>query len=220
MTDKQIIINGIDVSKGNFRLERDNQQKCECCHATGFGVICDCEQWHNCYFKQLARAKEEIEKLKVQIENEKQALQIAIDNLNQACLDLSQENDDLLNELQAKEQECEELRKEINGYKIIIEKIRQEVQEDVTCESRECGCDSYEECIECLKNTILNIIYEERNDFVQDKMICKECGKYKQTLDEIENYVRDNSDFDKSDKLTSNTGAYDILEIINKEKDK
>ena len=44
--------------------------------------------------------------------------------------------------------------------------------------------------------------------------------KYKKALDEIENYVRDNSDFDKSDKLTSNTGAYDILEIINKEKDK
>ena len=60
------------------------------------------------------------------------------------------------------EQECEELKKEINGYKTIIEKIRQEVQEDVTCESRECGCDNYEECIECLKNTILNIIDETK----------------------------------------------------------
>lgn len=46
----------------------------------------------------------------------------------------------------------------------------------------------------------------------------KDMYKYKQALDEIENYVRDNSDFDKSDKLTSNTGAYDILEIINKAK--
>ncbi len=43
--------------------------------------------------------------------------------------------------------------------------------------------------------------------------------KLSTVLDEIENYVRDNSDFDKSDKLTSNTGAYDILEIINKAKD-
>lgn len=64
-------------------------------------------------------------------------------------------------------------KKEINDYKTLIEKIRQEVQEDVTCESRECGCDNYEECIECLKNTILNIINEKRNDFVQDKVICK-----------------------------------------------
>ena len=49
--------------------------------------------------------------------------------------------------------------------------------------------------------------------------ICKISEKYKRALDEIENYVRDNSDFDKSDKLTSNTGAYDILEIISKAKD-
>ena len=117
MTDKQIIINGIDVSKCNFRLELDNQQKCECCHATGFGVICDCEQWHNCYFKQLARAREEIEKLKKQIDNEKQSLQINIDNLNQACLDLIQENDDLQNKLQAKEQECENLKEKIAQIK-------------------------------------------------------------------------------------------------------
>lgn len=47
---------------------------------------------------------------------------------------------------------------------------------------------------------------------------CKS-DKYKEALDEIENYVRDNSDFDKNDKLTSNTGAYDILEIINKVKE-
>ena len=66
--------------------------------------------------------------------------------------------------LVTKEQECGELKKEINVYETTIEKIRQEIQEDVTCESRECGCDSYEECIECLKNTILNIINEERNN--------------------------------------------------------
>lgn len=91
--ENKIIIDGIDVSKCNFRLERDNQQKCECCHATGFGVICDCEKWHDCYFKQLARAKEEIEKLKAQIKNEKQALQIDIDNLNQACLVINKAKD-------------------------------------------------------------------------------------------------------------------------------
>lgn len=46
----------------------------------------------------------------------------------------------------------------------------------------------------------------------------KQLKRKEQALDEIENYVRDNSDFDKSDKLTSDTGAYDILEIINKAK--
>ena len=73
-----------------------------------------------------------------------------------ACIE--QENEELKEQLQAKEQECEELKKEINGYKTIIEKVRQEIREDLTCESRECGCDDYEECIECFKDTILNII--------------------------------------------------------------
>ena len=50
-------------------------------------------------------------------------------------------------------------------------------------------------------------------------MLTTENRKFEDALDEIENYVRDNSDFDKSDKLTSNTGAYDILEIINKAKE-
>lgn len=172
MNADKIIINGIDVSECEYLNSLDNGIS-ECILGKKQMLkyrVCDCN--HNCYFKQLARAKEEIKKLKVQIENEKQALQINIDNLNQACLDLNQENDDLQNKLQAKEQEFEELK----------EKIRREVQEDVTCESRECGCDSSEECIECLKNTILNIINDERNDFVQDKVICKECGKYKQEL--------------------------------------
>ena len=65
----------------------------------------------------------------------------------------------------------------------------------------------------------MNIIDEERNDFVQGRVICKECGKYKKALEDIEIYVRDNSDFDKSYKLTSNTSAYDILEIINEVKE-
>lgn len=61
---EEIIIDGIDVSGCNFRLERDNKQKCECCHATGFGVICDCEAWHNCYYKQLKRLEQENKELK------------------------------------------------------------------------------------------------------------------------------------------------------------
>lgn len=39
---KEIIIDGVDVAGCNFRLEREEKQKCECCHATGFSVICDC----------------------------------------------------------------------------------------------------------------------------------------------------------------------------------
>lgn len=58
-----------------------------------------------------------------------------------------------------------------------------------------------------------------KNISIENTEICKISEKYKRAFDEIENYVRDNSDFDKSDKLTSNTGAYDILDIINKVKE-
>lgn len=119
---------------------------------------------------------------------------------------------DLVEKYQRKNQECEELKKEINGYKTIIEKIRQEVQEDATCWSRTCYSDSYEECIECLKTTILDIIYDERNDFVLGRVICKECGKYKKALDEVEKLCKDHPFCDCS-------CGQDILDIINKAKD-
>lgn len=35
-----------------------------------------------------------------------------------------------------------------------------------------------------------------------------------QALEEVRNYVLDNSDFDKSDSLQSPSGAYDILKIV------
>ena len=119
MIDKQII-DGIDVSK--------------CQHYGKYSIYCyaveePCSDNPNCYFKQLARAREEIKKLKKQIENEKQALQIDIDNLNQTCLDLNQENDDLQNKLQAKEQECEELKRKYNEN-LTVQKQLQEWQDE------------------------------------------------------------------------------------------
>lgn len=80
---------------------------------------------------------QEIENLKAQIKNEQHALQIDIDNLNQACLDLNQENDGLRNKLQEKEQECEELKREIafgnNGK--LSDKIRAIVFKDLSAKN-------------------------------------------------------------------------------------
>ena len=69
MTDKQIIIDGVDVSGCNFTLERDGKIKCECCHATGFGVICDCESWKTCDYKNYKRKEQECERLNKEIHN-------------------------------------------------------------------------------------------------------------------------------------------------------
>lgn len=171
MTDKEIIIDGVDVS--------------ECDNLKYDHIGCDIDQTYclgnDCHFKQFERIKQEVKrwkhqavlgrytvdrltkdierlsdengKLKSQIKNEKQALQIDIDNLNQACLDLNQENDDLLNKLQTKEQECEELKREIafgnNGK---------------------------------LSDKIRAIVFKNLNN---------ENSKYKQVLDEIEEFCEE-----------------------------
>jgi hypothetical protein len=101
----KIIIGDIDVTECDFRLERDNQQKCECCHATGFGVICDCEKWNNCYFKQLEQVKQENKRL-LEIINAKPLETVDVDS--------AFEIEKLKEQLQAKEQECEELKTIIN----------------------------------------------------------------------------------------------------------
>ena len=41
-----------------------------------------------------------------------------------------------------------------------LKEIEAELENDLTCESRECGCDDYSECLQCLKETILNIVNE------------------------------------------------------------
>ena len=99
---------------------------------------------------------------------------------------------ELTKQLEEKEQECEELRKQV-----------------IRC-SEGWG-----------KSETAKSWYQQAEQARQEENynLQMQLYEYKQALDEIENYVRDNSDFDKSDKLTSNTGAYDILEIINKTKE-
>lgn len=81
--------------------------------------------------------------------------------------------------------ECEELKKELNGsekwrikaeslneklelnngrYRKALEEIERELKEDIYCESQECGCDDYEECLRCTKNIILDIINNAKGE--------------------------------------------------------
>jgi len=95
MTNKTTI-DGIDVSK------------CESFYApnacySSQTMFMECERNTNCKFKQLARAKEEIEKWKHQAELG------------------SDTTDRLSKQLENKEQECEELKEKINKYSKINE---------------------------------------------------------------------------------------------------
>lgn len=80
--------------------------------------------------------------------------------------------------------ECEELKKQLKTsekwrinaeslnekldikntrYSKALEKIEQELKEDIYCESQECGCDDFEECLKCLKEHILDIINKAKD---------------------------------------------------------
>ena len=73
MTDKQIIIDGVDVSECEFLIISNDKQLCRCIKSDLFGAIefvenaknGNCKDNTNCYFKQLKRkeqALDEIEK--------------------------------------------------------------------------------------------------------------------------------------------------------------
>lgn len=105
------------------------------------------QQWRDMYnikdkecfnaLLKLAKKEKELEEIKKYLGISSKTIMQRLEELQERRDELSEENEKL------KEQ---------------LKKIRREVQEDVTCESRECGCDDYGECLECLKDTILNII--------------------------------------------------------------
>ena len=98
MTEKQIIRDGVDVSGCNFTIERDGKIKCECTHANGFGVICDCEGWKTCDYKNYKRKEQECKNVQSElIEANKQVIYLAkqLDQLQKYNEELQKENENL-----------------------------------------------------------------------------------------------------------------------------
>lgn len=48
-------------------------------------------------------------------------------------------------------------------YKFMAERIKKDLEESTECESQECGCDDYEQCLKCTINRILKEINEVQN---------------------------------------------------------
>lgn len=125
---EEVYIDGIDVAGCNFRLEREGKQKCECCHATGFGVICDCENWHNCYYKQIKRLEQENKELK---EVKEQLKKWNDENLKQ--------QDDMQKWIDL----AEEQRK---NYRSALEEILESAK---FAQCLPCGSGNLEDCLNC-----------------------------------------------------------------------
>lgn len=185
MTDKEIIIDGVDVAGckyfNRFRSICHNKNLC-----------CDCEKNWDCYFKQHARKTQECEELKKTVLTKcpncnseyltSKGIELYEENkkLKKECEELKEENQKLEMQLC---NDCGErddynipckmirdldydLQKEIeenDRYLKALEEIEEELKEDIYCESQECGCDDSEECLRCTKNLILDIISKAKD---------------------------------------------------------
>ena len=182
MTDKQIIIDGVDVSGCRYYDDRDGY--CDACKDDIDGdSFTKCMYEDDCYYKQLKRKEQECEELK-----EEKAY------TDMACEQFEQQLDQLKEQLEAYKMEAEE-GKEINAeikaeneklknfhinlvgvkeceirelarYKQVIEKVRELIKNDYCFETE--SCEFCANIGNCLNKQILQIC-DEVND-AQDNL--------------------------------------------------
>lgn len=155
---EEIIIDGVNVAGCNFRLEREEKQKCECCHATGFGVICDCENWHNCYYKQLKRLEQE----NAQLKNERTA------DLTKQLKRLQAENEELKQEYKQAHEDfiCSDTALRIANTE--LDELKQEN------EQLKALCDTYFTCYRAKHNDIEGNLFSYRKALEEIRDNCVE----------------------------------------------
>lgn len=113
MTDKEMIINGVDVS-GCEHYEDHTLYDCnETCEING-GIVCTkCKEHPNCYYKQLKRKDKACKEWK-------EEYRAKVEELNE-----------LEEKLLYKEQECKELKKQIidtNGLRVDAARAKQKAK--------------------------------------------------------------------------------------------
>lgn len=65
--------------------------------------------------------------------------------------------------LQNRNQQLNDATTKAKCYEQALNEIEKELKEDVYCESQECGCDDFEECLKCTKEHILDIINKAKD---------------------------------------------------------
>ena len=110
MTDKQIMINDVDVSRCDFLAKEDDY----CSYSGEYRAYkgqcgCSdeemCKDHPNCFYKKALN----------QLQRKEQEVQQAMDNYVQLDLQRVKEYNELVDLYKAKEQECEELRNRLNS---------------------------------------------------------------------------------------------------------
>lgn len=204
MTDKPIIVNGIDVSGCEYCLKMTKYR----CTIQRDVYKCLCEENPNCYYKQLKRKEQECEVI------------VADAEVTYTHLEHRIEMCDLLGKsLKVKEQECERLeeanntltvtREKLLGDLYIVEENLKDYIEHYNRQSEELDqlkverdkikaignnyFDEYEMCCLDLPDAIDSLLKRYDSIFAifkkERKEFKEECDKFKQTLTEVKEIV-------------------------------
>ncbi len=113
------------------------------------------------YCNRLANKQKECEELKktnIHIDNNRKCKAKKLKEIEQLLIDSSSGYTDevmqkIMEIIHKPETVCFE-----NKYEQALDDIEKELKEDINCESQECGCNDFEECLKCTKEHILDII--------------------------------------------------------------
>ena len=120
MTDKQIIIDGVDVSGCDYFNFTDEHYCDECSSEFGCAV---CDERTICYYKQLKHKEQECEELKIEVEKWESAFTLdtkMLDNADCRNNELEQQLDQLKAENDKLKQTLAEIKEITEPYQMII----------------------------------------------------------------------------------------------------
>ncbi len=215
MTDKeQIICHGVDVSKCdrlnlNSAYGWDDPDMCS--------IPC-CNNAPNCLFKQLARVNEELQLAE-------QLINGILKTLNLEAYDYKADQNEILTEIRAFKQECEQKDKEIKGLHLIIDRLLEASGYDKHISSAEDFEDVYKDMdyklglIDELKQECKELKAYARRQENQREEYYKEYLKKDKALEEIESICLEDAYTFADGTVLRYDSLDEILDIINKAKE-
>ena len=190
MTDKQIIIDNVDVS--GCSLYEDNPKyrmwgTCDCMRSmvdqSGYDELAGAEcKGYNCYYKQLKRKEQECEELKEQLERADEDIKMKCTRCAMTNL-LDEQLDQLKEQLEAYKMEAEE-GKEINA-ELKAEQDRIKTICDNHFDEYEMGCLDLSDAIESLLERYDNAITGLTKQRKELKTENEELKQYKDVVDKL-----------------------------------
>ena len=212
---EQIMIDGVDVSgclfyQSNFEEDYDVKIKHFC---SNWHNSCESTNNSNCYYKQLARVNEELQLAE-------QLINGILKTLNLEAYDYRADQNEILTEIRAFKQECEQEDKEIKGLHLIIDRLLEASGYNKHISSAEDFEDVYKDM--GYKLGLIDELKQEcealkSESFTRESLITlqeKDIDHYRKALEEIEEFCLTYSD---------NHDAYEtvykyILDVISKAK--